>query len=77
MKLKKLPNYSRLSAHLNFYLYDKLKKLVYRGRLDGSSPGNDLEIDGKDLRSAVNALISGKKINTEQFPSMGCNIKWK
>ena len=60
-----------------FYLYDKLKKLVYRGRLDGSSPGNDLEIDGKDLRSAVNALISGKKINTEQFPSMGCNIKWK
>ena len=60
-----------------FYLYDKLKKLVYRGRLDGSSPGNDLEIDGKDLRLAVNALISGKKINTEQFPSMGCNIKWK
>ena len=60
-----------------FYLYDKLKKLVYRGRLDGSSPGNDLEIDGKDLRSAVNALISGKKINTKQFPSMGCNIKWK
>ena len=60
-----------------FYLYDKFKKLVYRGRLDGSSPGNDLEVDGKDLRSAMNALISGKNINNEQFPSMGCNIKWK
>lgn len=60
-----------------FYLYDKFKKLVYRGRLDGSSPGNDLEVDGKDLRSAMNALISGKNINDEQFPSMGCNIKWK
>lgn len=60
-----------------FYLYDKFKKLVYRGRLDGSSPGNDLEIDGKDLRSAINALISGKSINGKQFPSMGCNIKWK
>jgi len=60
-----------------FYLYDKFKKLVYRGRLDGSSPGNNLEIDGKDLRSAINALISGKSINGKQFPSMGCNIKWK
>ncbi len=60
-----------------FYLYDKYKKLVYRGRLDGSSPGNDLVIDGNDLRLAINALILGGNISNEQFPSMGCNIKWK
>ena len=60
-----------------FYLYDNQKKLVYRGRLDGSSPGNGLEVDGKDLRSAIKSLILGENISDEQFPSMGCNIKWK
>ena len=60
-----------------FYLYDDFKKLVYRGRLDDSSPGNGKEIDGKDLRSAIDSLLTGKKISSEQFPSMGCNIKWK
>ncbi len=60
-----------------FYLYDDFKKLVYRGRLDDSSPGNGKEIDGKDLRSAIDSFLKGKKISSEQFPSMGCNIKWK
>ena len=53
------------------------KKLIYRGRLDSSSPGNNLPINGKDLRDAINSYISGKMISDEQFPSMGCNIKWK
>ena len=62
---------------LDFVGYDDFKKLVYRGRLDDSSPGNGKEIDGKDLRSAIDSLLTGKKISSKQFPSMGCNIKWK
>lgn len=61
----------------DFFLYDADLKLVYRGQFDGSRPGNGIAITGKDLRSAMDALIAGKPVNREQFPSLGCNIKWK
>ncbi len=60
-----------------FYLFDKTDKLVYRGRLDSSSPGNSEKITGQDLRNAIDASLAGLDINENQFPSMGCNIKWK
>ena len=60
-----------------FYLFNYEKKLIYRGRMDASSPGNDFEVDGKDLRKAIDSHLSGDKISYKQFPSMGCNIKWK
>ena len=60
-----------------FYLFDKSKRLVYRGRLDSSSPGNGEEITGEDFRTALDLCIDGKEINSTQYPSMGCNIKWK
>ena len=60
-----------------FYLYDNSDKLVYRGRMDDSSPGNDIEISGDDLRSACSNLLHGRTISSDQHPSMGCNIKWK
>ena len=60
-----------------FYLFNNENKLVYRGRLDSSSPGNEDDIDGKDLRNAIDAILSNKIIDENQFPSMGCNIKWK
>ena len=60
-----------------FYLFNYEKKLIYRGRMDSSSPGNDFNIDGKDLRNAIDSFTSEKKITNKQFPSMGCNIKWK
>tara|TARA_B100001173_G_scaffold280966_1_gene264801 strand:- start:182 stop:580 length:399 start_codon:yes stop_codon:yes gene_type:complete len=60
-----------------FYLYDKKDMLVYRGRMDNSSPGNDIEVSGNDLRNACSNLLSGSPIPSEQHPSMGCNIKWK
>ena len=59
-----------------FYLFDHLQQLVYRGRLDESSPNSGTEPTGKDLRDAIDNLISGKEINSSQLPSMGCNIKW-
>jgi len=61
----------------DFFLYDKSAQLVYRGQLDGSRPGNDIANDGKDLRQAMDALIAGRPINSDQKPSIGCNIKWK
>ncbi len=60
-----------------FYLYDSNIELVYRGRLDASSPGKDIPITGIDLRSAIEALLKGETVSPEQHPSMGCSIKWK
>ena len=60
----------------DFFLYDKNKKLVYRGQLDDSRPGNNIPVTGKDLRKAIVSLIEGKEIDKNQKPSIGCNIKW-
>jgi len=61
----------------DFFLFDKEHKLVYRGQLDESRPGNDKPVTGKDLRAAVDAVLSGAKVDHDQKPSAGCNIKWK
>ncbi len=61
----------------DFYLFDADLTLVYRGRLDGSRPGNDIPLTGTDLRNALDALLSGQPLPTIQYPSGGCNIKWK
>lgn len=60
----------------DFYLFDGHLKLVYRGQLDDSRPGNGIPVTGHDLRAAMNALLANEAINTEQKPSIGCNIKW-
>jgi peroxiredoxin len=61
----------------DFFLFDKNRKLVYRGQLDDSRPGNNIPVTGKDLTTAIDAALSGKDIDSRQKPSMGCNIKWK
>ena len=60
-----------------FYLYNKNNNLVYRGRLDDSTPGNNTDISGKDLRDALNALLTVQSVDDNQQPSVGCSIKWK
>ena len=60
-----------------FYLYDSNNELVYRGRLDASSPGKDIPITGINLRTAIEALLKRETVSPEQHPSMGCSIKWK
>lgn len=52
-------------------------KLVYRGRLDDSRPKNDNPLTGKDLRAALDAVLEGRQVSEVQYPSGGCNIKWK
>ncbi|HZC43157.1 MAG TPA: thioredoxin family protein [Acidobacteriaceae bacterium] len=61
----------------DFYLFSADKKLVYRGQLDGSRPGNGVPVDGRDLRAAMDQVLAGKPVATEQQPSIGCSIKWK
>jgi thiol-disulfide isomerase/thioredoxin len=66
----------------DFFLFDGEMKLVYRGQLDESRPrrkdfGNDIPVTGKDLRAALDAVIAGKRPETNQVNSIGCNIKWK
>ena len=67
----------RAACTPDLYLFDQDLKLVYRGQLDGSRPGNDVPVNGQDLRAALDALLAGKPVSQKQTPSMGCNIKWK
>ena len=61
----------------DFYLYDSNLELVYRGQLDDSRPGNDIESYGSDMKNAIQCLIDGIENKELQKPSIGCNIKWK
>ena len=67
----------RAACTPDFFLFDKSRKLVYRGQLDDSRPGNGIPVTGKDLRAALDGLFGGKSVAAEQKPSLGCNIKWK
>jgi peroxiredoxin len=60
-----------------FFLFDAGMKLVYRGQMDGSRPKNDVPVDGRDLRTAIEAVMEGKPVSEEQQPAIGCSIKWK
>ena len=61
----------------DFFVFDKSQKLVYRGQMDSSRPGNSVPVTGKDLRAALDAVLAGRTPADDQRPSMGCNIKWK
>jgi peroxiredoxin len=61
----------------DFDLFDVNNKCVYRGQLDGSRPGNDIPVTGKEMREALEQLLAGEKIPERQIPSAGCGIKWK
>nr|VFK66106.1 MAG: Peroxiredoxin [Candidatus Kentron sp. UNK]VFK70253.1 MAG: Peroxiredoxin [Candidatus Kentron sp. UNK] len=67
----------RAACTPDFFLFDKARKLVYRGQFDDSRPKNDLPVTGRDLRAAADALLSGEIIDPDQKAGFGCNIKWK
>jgi peroxiredoxin len=67
----------RAACTPDFFLFDKDRKLVYRGQLDDSRPGNGVPVTGKDLRAALDATLAGATPVSEQRASLGCNIKWK
>ena len=66
----------RAACTPDFFLFDRQRRLVYRGQLDDSRPGNGIPVTGADLRAALDALLEGRSLPEEQRPSVGCNIKW-
>ena len=67
----------RAACTPDFFLFDRGRRLVYRGQFDASRPGNGIPVTGKDLRAALDAVLAGKPPTMLQSPSLGCNIKWK
>jgi peroxiredoxin len=61
----------------DFFLYWADRRLVYRGQLDDSRPGNGIPVTGKDLRAAIDAVLAGDAVAEDQRPSVGCSIKWR
>jgi peroxiredoxin len=61
----------------DFYVFDRNRRLAYRGQLDDSRPGNGKPVTGADLRAAIEALLGGRQVTADQYPSLGCNIKWR
>jgi len=67
----------RAACTPDFFLFDAGRRLVYRGQFDDSRPGSPTPVTGADLRRATDAVLSGRPVDDEQRPSLGCNIKWK
>ena len=61
----------------DFYIFDKDMKLVYRGQLDDARPNNNIPVTGRDIRDALDNILSGQPVNPDQKFSIGCDIKWK
>ncbi|MFK7934806.1 MAG: thioredoxin family protein, partial [Saprospiraceae bacterium] len=61
----------------DFYIFDGDLKLTYRGRLDKSRPNSGIPLTGEDMRTALDKTLIGEALSPIQYPSAGCNIKWK
>ena len=64
----------RAACTPDFFVFDHQLKLAYRGQLDGSRPGNNVAVDGADVRAALDAVLNGQQPDANQTPSIGCNI---
>ena len=67
----------RAACTPDFFLFDRDRRLAYRGRLDASRPNSGVPVTGDELGEAIDAVLAGRPVTGEQRPSMGCNIKWK
>ena len=67
----------RAACTPDFYLFDGKRRLVYRGQLDDSRPGSHRPVTGRDLRTAIDAVLAGQPVPSTQRASIGCSIKWK
>jgi hypothetical protein len=59
----------------DFFMYDKDRKLYYRGRLDDSWK-DPAQVTKRELFLAAQGMMQGQKPPVSQTSSMGCNIKW-
>src|SRR5712672_2279851 len=66
----------RAACTPDIFVFDQDQRLVYRGQMDDSRPGNGIPVTGRDVRAALDAILAGKPVSPNQKPSIGCNIKW-
>jgi hypothetical protein len=45
----------------DFFVLTTKTKLIYRGQLDDSRPGNGIPLSGNDLRGAIDGVIYNRK----------------
>jgi peroxiredoxin len=67
----------RAACTPDFFVFDRERRLAYRGQMDDSRPGNNIPVTGSDLRAALDAVLQGRPLSDEQRASIGCNIKWR
>jgi peroxiredoxin len=67
----------RAACTPDFFLFDQARRLAYRGQFDDSRPANGVPVTGRDLRAALELVLAGQPVSSDQKPSLGCNIKWK
>jgi thiol-disulfide isomerase/thioredoxin len=67
----------RAACTPDFFVFDRGRRLAYRGQFDASRPNGTTPVTGGDLRAALDALLGGQTVPSEQRPSVGCNIKWR
>ena len=60
----------------DIYVYGPKRTLLYRGRIDDNWDNPD-KVSRRDLKQAIDSILSGENITIKQIPSMGCSIKWK
>jgi peroxiredoxin len=76
-ELQEVARAYRAACTPDVFLFDRDRRLVYRGQLDSSRPGNGLAPTAEDVRFALDAVLEGRPVSGDQRPSIGCNIKWK
>lgn len=57
-----------------FFVFNKDRQLIYTGAMDDSPDGKKITKDY--LREAITAITSGKKIETEETPPVGCGVRF-
>jgi len=62
------------SATPQAFVFDKDRKLRYRGRIDGNEkPGTG---HAEDLKMAINQILAGDNISSPANKAFGCSTKW-
>ncbi|WP_130470343.1 thioredoxin family protein [Candidatus Magnetaquicoccus inordinatus] len=60
----------------DFFIFDRERKLRYRGRLD-DSPRNPATVRNQEMKRAIMALLAGEPVAEPQHAAMGCSLKWR
>ncbi|HET6369940.1 MAG TPA: thioredoxin family protein, partial [Nitrospiria bacterium] len=57
------------------FVLDHERRLRYTGRIDDNWQHPD-RVNSKDLREAIDSVLSGKTVKHPETHAMGCTIKW-